>query len=44
MDEREINSELLKRITDHYLNSTDFNGFVFNYDNKNQAILFFNHS
>lgn len=38
MDEKEINSELLKRITDHYLNSTDFNGYVLNNDNKNPEL------
>lgn len=38
MDEKEINSEFLKRITDHYLNSTDFNGYVLNYDNENTEL------
>lgn len=38
MDENEINSEFLRRITDHYLNSKDFNGYVLNYDNKNPEL------
>lgn len=38
MDENKINSKLLKLVTDHYLNSDDFNGFNLNFDNKKSEL------